>query len=149
MKEIEYIAELSGSLRLTKNGEWYHNGDIFQNKKLSDLFLRSIVWDQKESRYYIEIGNQRATFTHEGCVYFATALDDSAVPWLLSLTNGEKIQLDPATLRLEPDDAIACTMHAIHPVRLLRSAHQRFATHVIDEHTVEIGGKQFPLREKP
>lgn len=140
-----YIAELTGSLRLSSEGEWFHNGVQFQNQKLSDLFSRSVVWDERAQEYFLEIGKQRATFSRDDTPYFVTAIDDGADPWMLNLSDGTREPLEPESLTVGHGDAVYCTVHGSHRAKLLRPAHQTLARHVVGDREVSIHGKTIVL----
>ena len=144
MTDIVYTAKLEGSLRLSRDGEWFHNEMPFENKKLHDFFLKSVVWDEPAQQYFIEIGAQRATFTHEGYVYFAVSLDDSADPWSLSLSNGRTLALNPQTLASDKNGGIYC-LDGNHKVLVLRAAYQILARHVISDTEIEILGVRYAI----
>lgn len=147
MKEISYIAKLEGSLRLSAEGEWFHNGEPFQNKKLSDLFLRSVVWDNMERRFFIEIGPQRATFDIEDTAYFIISIDDSVSPWLLHLSDGTTETLQTDSLSISSRGPIYCTVKmGLHKAKFLRSAHQLLSTHVVGDNEIVIGGERITLK---
>lgn len=42
IKELFDRGELNDTIRLDKDGKWFHNGDPFTNKKIIDYFNRSI-----------------------------------------------------------------------------------------------------------
>ncbi len=143
--EIVYIAQLKGSLELTSEGQWIHNGIQFQNEKLSELFSRSIVWNEITNEYLVEIGNQRATFTCHDTAFFVRAINDTTNPWMLTISDGTQEPLQPETLTLGPNNNVYCTVHKIHRAKLLKSSHQTLAAHVTDDSSVVINGKRVVL----
>lgn len=143
----QYIAQMEGSLLLTNDGVWIHNGVRFQNEKLSDLFSRSIVWDDTANRYYLEIGKQRATFSHERYVFFVKNINDSTNPWILEVSNGEQIALQPDSLSVDSEGQISCSIGGKHRASFLRTAHQTVAPHIVGNDTISIGGQRFKIKE--
>jgi len=136
-----YTAYLEGSLKLSKTGEWWHEGRPFANLRLAELFHHSIVWAEVEKRYFVQIGQQRASFDCEDTAYFVLQVDETATPWQLSVSDGSTEQLDPKSLSLGLEDQIYCTIKGFHRARLSRSAHQQILTHVVSENQLSIGGQ--------
>lgn len=141
-----YTAYLQGSLKLAATGEWRHNGEPFQNQKLSELFSRSIVWDQSAGQYFVQIGQQRAAFDCEDTAYFVLSIDDKEVPWSLHLSDGRTEALRPTTLCSGPENQVYCTVHETHRARLSRPAHQILLQHAVSDDSILIGGAEYRLR---
>lgn len=140
-----YTAYLKGSLKLSKTGEWWHNGQVFQNPKVSQLFTRSVVWDADAQEYFIQIGAQRASFDCEDTAYFVTAIDDSKSPWVVSISDGGSEPLRPETLRIGDDEQIYCNVHGTHRARLSRAAHQTLLRYVESDNALSIDGKSYRI----
>lgn len=138
-KEILYTANLTGSLKLSANGEWFHNGLIFKNKRLSKLFHSSIVWDFHSREYFVEIGQQRARFDKIDTAYFVVSIDDTKEPWVLLLADESLETLNPASLSIGPENQIYCTVKGGHKARFNRQAFQTLAQYVIADYQVKIG----------
>lgn len=149
MSEIEYTAELKGSLKLSKNGEWWHNGVAFQREALSNLFHRSIIWDEVEKQYFVKIGRQRARFDVEDTAYFVTELLDETRPWHLKLNDGSEEDLKAQTLCLGSEDQIYCQVKDYHRARFSRSAHQRLLSHAVDERNIKVNDQLIQLIAVP
>lgn len=145
-KEIVYIAQLKGSLELSSEGVWIHNGTPYQNEKLSEMFSRSIIWDEKGGEYLVEIGNQRATFTCHDTAYFVRSIDDNGKDWVLQLSDGTSETLSPTSLEIGANDAIYCIVHQTHKAKFLKSAHQMLAKYVASDNTLNINGQIITLK---
>ena len=137
--EILYTANLTGSLRLSNNGEWFHNGVRFQNDRLAKLFHRSIEWDDKEQQYFVRIGKQRARFDKDDTAYFVVAIDDTLDPWGLILADESHETLNIESLARGKEEQVYCTVKGSHRARLTRQAYQVLVEHVVDEEHVAIG----------
>ncbi len=148
MNEIRYTAYLEGSLKLSKYGEWWHNGVQFQNQRLAELFHRSIVWDEEEQKYFVRIGPQRASFTCEDTAYFVVALDVTKSPWQILLADGSTEVLDPSSLRCGKEDQIYCQVKHTYRARFKRAAYQVLLQHVRDEDTLLIDDKEVRLERE-
>ncbi|MDZ4785437.1 MAG: DUF1285 domain-containing protein [bacterium] len=145
MKEILYTAQLKGKLKLSKFGDWYHEGKIFERKSLSDLFHRSLVWDAELKSYFVELGPQRATFDCEDTTFFVLALDDSKNPWQVTLAGGAQEPLNPVSLSLGDEDQIYCLVKGGHRARFTRAAHQQILKYVVDDSHINISGNLIKL----
>lgn len=141
-----YTAYLEGSLKLSKTGEWRHNGQPFQNEKVAELFSRSIVWDDVSGRYYIQIGAQRATFECEDTAYFVLAIDDNKAPWMLALSDGSTEPLEPHSLTRGNKGQVYCRVHGNHRARFSRGAHQVLLRAALDDERLLIAGQSYKLR---
>jgi hypothetical protein len=142
-----YTAYLKGSLKLSKIGEWRHNGEPFQNQKVSDLFLRSVVWDDDAQEYFIQIGAQRASFDCEDTAFFISDLEDGAIPWNVKISDATTEVLKPETLTVGSENQIYCLVHATHRARFSRSAHQALLRHAISETSISVNGAPFTLKK--
>ncbi len=140
-----YTAYLEGSLKLSRTGEWWHNGSPFQNQRLADFFSQHIVWDASAKRYFVQIGAQRATFDCEDTAYFVLHIDESAIPWKLTLSDGTTESFEPDTLVRGKEDQLYCTVHGQHRARLSRAAHQILLRHASSELELTIAGKRYTL----
>ncbi|MBX7142976.1 MAG: DUF1285 domain-containing protein [Oligoflexia bacterium] len=140
-----YTALLKGSLKLDRNGKWWHDGKEFQNTKLAKLFHRSIEWQADRNEYLIKIGREQATFDVEDCAYFVVSIDDREIPWRLTFIDDSTQALDPHSLELGTDNQVYTKTTAGHRAKLLRSAHQVLLRHVIDDEHLEACGVRIRL----
>ncbi|MBX7139269.1 MAG: DUF1285 domain-containing protein [Oligoflexia bacterium] len=146
MTEIRYTAYLEGHLRLSKTGEWWHEGRKFENQRLADHFSRAIVWDEQERRYFIQIGAQRASFDCEDTAYFVDALSVGESCWTAALSDGTSEQLDPTSLSIGAEHQIYCLVKARrHRARFSRAAHQVLLQQLGDDGLLIIGGSKIRL----
>ncbi len=146
--EVSYTAFLEGSLTLSRYGEWWQNGRPFQNKKLSDLFSRSVQWDPADSRYYVRIGAQRASFTVEDTAYFVTAFDTTTLPWQILLSDGTQELFDPRCLSMGDENQFYFLVKGGHRARALRPVHQQLLGFAVSDSELEIAGTRVPLFPK-
>lgn len=145
-----YTAYLEGSLVLTAEGQWFHEGSPFTNERVIDLFFRSIVWDEAQARYLIRVGDQQqATFRCEDTAYFVIQIHDSPDGPLISLNDGSTEPLRTDTLFLGEVGQIYCTVKGNHRARLSRNVHQELLEHAIDEHTISVCGRTVALHSRP
>jgi len=148
MTEIQYTAQLKGKLKLSKFGEWYHEGKIFERKSLSDLFHRSIVWDENDKAYYVRLGAQQATFDCEDTAFFVTDLRENNDVWEVVLAGGSTEPLALQSLAVGAEGQIYCQVKGSHKARLRRGAHQQLMTFAEDEKTINLGGKKILIKKE-
>ncbi|MBN8550445.1 MAG: DUF1285 domain-containing protein [Deltaproteobacteria bacterium] len=141
-----YTAYLKGSLKLSKTGEWWHNGQPFENKRVSDLFTRSVVWDPALKEYFVQIGAQRASFDCEDTAFFVTSIDENTSPWTISISDGSSEQLQAQTIEAGAEDQLYCLVHGTHRARLTRAAHQSLLQHVSTDNSLNIEGRLYIIK---
>ena len=144
-----YTAYLKGSLKLSKTGEWWHNGQPFQNQKVSDLFTRSLVWDESAAEYFIQIGTQRASFDCEDTAFFITSIDDTVSPWTIAISDGTTETLRGDNIEIGDEQQLYCIVHGSHRARLTRSAHQALLCHVESDSSIVIDGTVYRIKKAP
>jgi hypothetical protein len=143
-----YTAELKGHLRLSKDGDWYHDGKIFERKALSDLFHRSIVWDENDKEYFIRIGRERARFEIEDVPYFVSAITLTA-PMQIKLLGGHEETLNPKKFSVGIESQIYYELLSGHRARLTRAAHQLLLQHAVSDSEIIINGTSITLNPRP
>ena len=143
----QFTAYLNGSLSLTNEGKWIHEGVEFTNQKLIALFHRSIVWDAKERKYILQIGPYRASFKLEGVPYFVNSLDDTTNPWTLSLLHGERVLLLEKELEASPSHEIYCIINGVHRAKFLHGAHETLLSHTVSDTEIKMGDSILTIRE--
>ena len=141
-----YTAYLEGSLKLSKYGEWWHNGRPFQNKKVAELFSRSVVWVEEDKSYFIYIAEGRAKFDCEDTAYFVTELCDQKSPWNVRLSDQSEEALLATSLALGSENQIYCMVKdGKHRARFSRQAHQALIAHAVDEETFLVDGHKVKI----
>jgi len=143
-----YLADLTKDLKLSATGEWWHKGQPFENRKLIELFNRSIVWDESAKRYLLKIGSNLASFVYEDTAYFVLSLNDKHTPWSLILSDQSEEPLVPSSLTLGEDNQVYCRVKGTHNARFSRAAHQQLLEHVVDEESLLIGDKKIVLAKR-
>jgi hypothetical protein len=146
MNGVLYTAELKGHLKLSKDGDWYHEGKIFERKALADLFHRSIIWDATDKDYFIKIGRERARFEIEDVPFFVSTILLSS-PLKIKLLGGHEEDLDPAKFYLGSENQIYYRLSSGHPARLTRAAHQILLQFAVSDSEVNIHGTKINLKE--
>lgn len=142
-----YTAFLEGSLVLSKNGEWWHNGAIFKNERLSELFHQSIQFDPEHNSYVVRIGAQQATFTCEDTPFFVSQIIENGSGARVKLLDGSEEPLDLGSLTIGAESQIYCSVKGGHRARLTRGAHQNLSLKAVDESHVNICGQTIELKK--
>ncbi len=152
-----YTALLQGSLRLSKFGEWWHEGTPFANQRLATLFHHSIIWEPERQLFVIRLGKQQAIFDVEDTAFFVVQLNTEVLPWTIELNDGRILSLNPRSLQIgdegqfyclvpkeraaEPNRPPSTESEVIHVrARFMRSPHQLLLEHAVDEHSLMISG---------
>ena len=145
MEAFNIRTDLRGELRLDRDGRWWHDETCFTHQRLIELFHRSITWDKAKGDFILRVGQWECMFAHTGYVYFVSQIDDTKVPWLISLLNVTTESLKPETLKLIEGDRLICTLSIKHKAIFLKNAHQNMAEHMIDEDTLVYGKKKIRI----
>jgi hypothetical protein len=111
---------------LHRDGSWTHEGVPIRNRKLRAAFDRSVRYAAEEGVFVVQLGRFRGQIEVEEAPFFVRAFDPAALE--LSLSDGSRELLDPASLRPSPrDGALLCTVKRDvvpqgFPARFLQSA---------------------------
>lgn len=146
---VTYTAYLEGSLSLTAEGEWLHDGSPFQNQNVAELFHRSVRWNQEAGRYELQIGKEVATFTVADTPYFVKEIRSIQREPEVVLLGGHCERLNIQSLSLGSSDQLYCLVNGSHRARLLRSAHQELLRYTIDDSTLLVAGQRVQLTPRP
>lgn len=125
---------------LNKHGEWVHEGIPFTNTKVSELFHRSVSWDEERRCFVVRIGLQQATFSCEDSPYFVAQVRTESSPWSIVLAGGGEEPLFPGSISIGKEDQFYCTVRGQYRARFMRAAHQTLLEHAVDENTLQIDG---------
>ncbi len=79
-----YLVRLDEPLHLSARGEWFQGGKPFTNRKVADLFTRSVIFDEQTGAWMVVIGPQKAGFTSEDTQVFVVELSGEGVAHLSS-----------------------------------------------------------------
>ncbi len=142
-----YTAYLKGSLKLDKQGYWFHNEKPVLNKNISIFFNRHIVWDEDSKEYYIQYGKGRATFDYEDTPYFITQISiNKNITFLLNDESEE--ELKNSELFLGNDNSLYAIVKKQHYAKIQKNVFQILINYLEDEKTLRINDKVIKINEK-
>lgn len=111
------------SIHLDARGRWWHEGVMFENEKLSQLFSRSVF--QTEGRvWFLRIGSQSYPITVACTGYFAERLMSRRSMTQLVLTTGEQVETGRAGWVTDGGERVGVRLPDGRDVRLVGAAHQ-------------------------
>jgi len=94
-------------LVLHHDGRWTHEGQPLRNRKLRELFDRSVRYLPAERKFVVQVQRFRGEIEIEEAGFFVRSFDPAT--GLLALSDGSEEPLDVATLRAsERDGALLC-----------------------------------------
>ena len=129
-----YTAYLKGSLCLSKDGDWFHNGSGFSNQKVIDFFHHHIQWSESDKQYYIAYGKGRAEFDCEDCAYFVLELlDNGSLPLQVRLADQSIEDLDLSSLHVGQQNRLYCKVKQGHAALFKKAPYQRLAQFTVSE----------------
>jgi hypothetical protein len=96
-------------LVLHRDGRWTHEGVAIRNRRLREVFDRSVRYAPEEGVFVVQIGRFRGQIEVEEAAFFVRAFDPGSGE--LHLSDASREPLDPATLRVSPrDGALLCSV---------------------------------------
>jgi len=99
----------SFGLVLHRDGRWTHEGVPITNRKLRELFDRSVRFLPEEGKYVVQVGRFRGQVDPEETGFFVVDVDPEA--GTVGLSDRSTEPLDVASLRPSPrDGALLCTV---------------------------------------
>ena len=111
------------SIHLDDRGRWWHEGEMFVNEKLSQLFTRS-VFQTEGGLWFLQIGHQSYPVTVACTGHFAERLSSGDAHTTLELTTGEQVEAGLEGWMTDGDERMGVRLVDGRDVRLLGAAHQ-------------------------
>jgi hypothetical protein len=111
------------SIHLDERGRWWHEGAMFANEKLSQLFSRS-VFQTESGVWFLQIGPQSYPITVSSTGHFAERLLMREAQTALELTTGEQVELGLDGWMTDGSERVGVRLSDGRDVRLLGAAHQ-------------------------
>lgn len=111
------------SIHLDDRGRWWHEGTVFANEKLSQLFTRS-VFQTEGGVWFLRIGSQSYPITVACTGHFADRLWPGAEQTTLVLTTGEEVETGLVGWMTDGETRLGVRLADGRDVRLIGAAHQ-------------------------
>ncbi len=128
-------AELQ-EIRLDERGRWTHEGLLFENPRIVDLFSRSV--DRTEGgTWVLEVGRFTYPITVEDTGFFIDRVDWSQSPPMVELSDKTTEALDVESLEYRPGGRLYCRVKDGN----FRARFKHHAYHSITEHLDEEEGQ--------
>ncbi len=117
-------------IRLDEQGRWHHQGQRFDNPRLSDLFSRSVNRTEGGT-WVLEIGPFTYPITVDDTGFFVRAVNWKASPPMLHLSDRSTEALEPASLEYRAPGKLYCAVKdGRFRARFLRSAYHSIIPHL-------------------
>ena len=138
-----------GSIRLDKEGRWFHEGVEITHRLTLDLFNRSIK-RHPDGGYCLEVGYECAKIEVEDTPYMVKQVDLNDGGAIIRVSDGSEESLDPSTLRIGAENVLYCEVKGGFPARFLRPAYYQLMQGLRetgDGYAVEVGGRWWKLSQ--
>lgn len=141
---IERATQGLPPLFLTRSGSFYQEGEEITHERTALLLHRSLVRAGKG--YLVRIDKEELDVVVEDLPRFVRSFDSAT--GMMALSNGEQEKLDPSSLRIRPDDSMACTLGDGLEAAFLSGAYYELTKNVKEsngEYTLHLFGKSYRL----
>jgi hypothetical protein len=130
MARAGFTAISSGKIRFGKDGRWYSDDEPIPNRAICRLFSRTLKV-LPDGRARLELGEDNADVVIDDTPWVVSAVEgDAARGFTLLLNDETREPLDPASLRVGPDNVLYCRVkEARHEARFLRPAYYELLRH--------------------
>jgi uncharacterized protein len=131
MARAGFYAIESHTIRFGRDGEWYSDGQRIENRRIADLFSRSIR-ARPEGGFMLQVGDERATIEVDDTPFVVRRVDgDPEGGFRVILNDGTVEPLDAVTLRVGDDNVFYCRVrNGAYEARFLRPAYYALARSV-------------------
>ncbi len=120
------------SIRLNERGEWKHEGLDFENRRIIDLFNRSVSRTEGGT-WVLEIGRFTYPIEVDRTGYFVESIDFGE-PISISLSDATQEPLDVASIYYEDPGKLFCEIkQGAFEARFKKPAYYAIAEHVVEE----------------
>jgi hypothetical protein len=149
--EVPFKLTRESRIRIDRDGRFWHEGQRVEHEKLERALASWLALDPASDRYILRNALDWCFITVDDAPLVARAArvePDGAVA--LTLSDGTREPLDPATLRVDADDVPYCDVHAAAlPCRFDRTAAFTLLGAAEPEgegFTLVLGGRRYPIR---
>ncbi|MGB8931846.1 MAG: hypothetical protein WCC48_11420 [Anaeromyxobacteraceae bacterium] len=148
---VELLRTRSG-LSIDDEGRFLHEGEPISHERTLEVLWRSLARGP-DGRWIVRIGRETAYVEVRDTPFVVRAvggLEAGGHPWIL-LADGHREPLDPATLRVDAEGLLRCTVKGSAPARFSRAAHAALGA-ALDEspegsgaYVLELAGRRWPV----
>lgn len=132
MARAGFWAVSSGAISFGRDGRWYSDGEVINNRRIAALFSRCLR-QTDDGRWQIAMADERAFVTIEDTPWVVTSVDaEPGGGFRLRLNDGSEEALDPATLAVGDGNVLYTRVKGRYRARFLRPAYYQLAP-AIDE----------------
>ena len=128
MPRLGFYAVENSEIRFGRDGRWYADGQLVENKRIADLFSQH-VRRRPDGGYMLRVADEQAPIVVDDTPYVVTSVAFDADPLpLLHLNDRSRERLDPSTLGIGADHVLYCRVkQGAEPARFLRAAYYDLA----------------------
>ena len=136
------------AIRVDKEGRWYYEGALMFRKDILEVFFQNLKRDEN-GRYMVDYRGEKSLIEVEDTPFVVERVvkHDTTIEIFLSDFTSE--MLDPATLRMNADNVLYCTIrNGELPARFLRAAYYQIAESIVhdaktDRYYIPLGGNSY------
>jgi hypothetical protein len=141
---------MSGELRFSKDGRWFHQGEEFTHEKIKNYFSRHLRYSEKLQRYVVEVDGRCVAVEVEDTPFVVRSIDTGNSPWTVVLNNGERRPFYADTLLVAEDGSFSCCIeNGSQRARLLSAAMQKLLPFIEQaddgRYLICIAGRTYPI----
>src|SRR5712671_167527 len=143
---LRKLREESG-LRLDREGRFWHRGDLLEHARTVAALHRG-MHRAEDGRWAVRIGPEWAYVDVEDAARFIRRIETRGDRWRARLSDGEWVEIDPATLASGADDALYARTPDGERARLTRTAQLSLSDDLREDDGVfslEISGRRHPI----
>src|SRR5215471_14467500 len=106
MPRLGFYAVENSEIRFGRDGRWYADGQLVENKRIADLFSQH-VRRRPDGGYMLRVADEQAPIVVDDTPYVVTSVAFDADPLpLLHLNDRSRERLDPSTLGIGADHVL-------------------------------------------
>jgi hypothetical protein len=106
-------------LVLRRDGSFWHEGVRVTHAKLCAAFLAGVRWAEAEQTFVVQLQNFRGWLDVEDTAFFVNAYDVESGE--IELSDRTRETLAAASLRVDPDEVLRCTVKGRFDARFTRA----------------------------
>jgi hypothetical protein len=149
-KFLKEGAELQ-EIRLDKHGNWWHEGDIFENKKLAKLFHNSLHRTGK-GNWVLKIKPYTYPVIVDLCGTFVSrVIDSDDGEATVRLRTEDTATIDLSDIYTDGETLLATRVDGV-PARIIDTAYRQLTRELTEEDGtffISLDGEQYPLQQLP